>query len=125
MSGNSEHHVVVLGASEKKERHSNQAVNMLIHEGYKVTPVNPAGGEIHGIKCVPDLASVEKPVDTLTMYVGPARSSMMIEEIMTLGPERIIFNPGAENYDLESACAENDIITVDACTLVLVRTGQF
>ena len=63
MNENSEHHVVVLGASGKKERHSNQAVEMLIHEGYKVTPVNPAGGEIYGLKCVPDLASVEKPVE--------------------------------------------------------------
>lgn len=125
MSGNSEHHVVVLGASLNKERYSNMAVEMLVHEGYKVTPVNPAGGEIHGLKCVPDLASVEKPVDTLTMYVGPARSSMMIDDILTLEPDRIIFNPGAENYELETACAEKDIITVDACTLVLLRTGQF
>jgi predicted CoA-binding protein len=125
MSNNSEHHVVVLGASSKEERYSNKAVKQLLEHGYRVTPVNPTGIEVYGLACVRDLASVSGPVDTLTMYVGPDRSAAMANAILALQPERIIFNPGSDNPELAKQCAANDILVINACTLVLLGTGQF
>jgi hypothetical protein len=42
-----------------------------------------------------------------------------------LHPKRIIFNPGAENAELEKLATDNGIKPMEACTLVLLSTGQY
>ena len=117
--------VVVLGASPKPERYSNQAVAMLKEHGYEAIPVNPSGVGIHGLSTVKSLDEINVPVGTLTMYVGPAVSSGQKDAILKLAPERVIFNPGSENSELEAALDTEGIKTIHACTLVMLRTGQF
>jgi predicted CoA-binding protein len=117
--------VVVLGASDNPERYSNQAVNRLREHGHEVVPVHPALERIDGIEVVPSLDRVEGAVDTLTVYVSPKVSAGLTDAIVKLAPGRVIFNPGAENAELQAALAERDIPTLEACTLVLLSTGQF
>lgn len=64
-------------------------------------------------------------VDTVTLYVGPEVSSELESAIAELHPDRVIFNPGAENPALKAALEANGIGTEEACTLVLLNTGQF
>jgi predicted CoA-binding protein len=117
--------VVVLGASPNPERYSYQAVQMLTEHGHRAIPVHPTATEIAGIGTVHSLQDIAGEVDTLAMYVNPERSAAMAEEILGLGPRRIIFNPGTENPDLVGRCREQGIAVTEACTLVLLRTGQF
>lgn len=117
--------VVVLGASPKPERYSNQAVAMLKEYGYEVIPVNPSGVNIHDLSTEKSLDDIKVPVGTLTMYVGLKISLGQQEAILRLKPERVIFNPGTENPELETALASNGIKIIHACTLVLLRTEQF
>lgn len=117
--------VVVLGASPKPERYSNKAVELLLECGYDVIPVNPSGVEIHGIASKKTLDDIKEPVHTLSMYVNPGLSIKLKESIVALKPERIIFNPGTENPELEKICRENGIEIVEACTLVMLKTNQF
>ncbi|MFT5171467.1 MAG: putative CoA-binding protein [Candidatus Marinamargulisbacteria bacterium] len=117
--------VVVLGASHKASRFSNKAVRMLASYGHIVIPVHPKLGEVEGLRVFNSLAEVEKPVDTVTVYVNPEKSSEMITDILELSPSRVIFNPGSENQDLINLLEENGIHTVSACTLVLLRAGEF
>jgi hypothetical protein len=42
-----------------------------------------------------------------------------------LKPERIIFNPGAENPELEALADQAGIKVLEACTLVMLNTRQF
>ncbi|MGI8955917.1 MAG: CoA-binding protein [Chthoniobacterales bacterium] len=49
----------------------------------------------------------------------------MIEEIVAAQPQRIILNPGAENDELAAAASSAGIEVVEACTLVMLRTGLF
>ena len=120
-----EQKVVVLGASPKPTRYSYQAVKMLDDHGYDVIPVHPKVSRIDRVPVVKDLHSVRGRVHTLTMYVGPARSKGMIEDIVGLAPGRVILNPGTESRDLEVALKNARIPHEHACTLVLLRTGQF
>ena len=115
---------VVLGASPKEERYSNKAVASLAANGFDVIPVNPAGAVIHGIVSVKALDEIDDEVDILTMYVNAARSSAMAESILRLRPAKVIFNPGAENDELAAKLAENGVETENACTLVMLNTGQ-
>jgi predicted CoA-binding protein len=115
----------VLGASHKPERYSNQAVRMLKDYGHEVVPVTPGRKVIEDLPVAPDLGSIEGPVDTLTLYVGPERSAQLQEAILALKPGRVILNPGTESPDLERALTEAGIPWQHACTLVMLRTGQF
>jgi uncharacterized protein len=121
----SNQNVVVLGASPKEERYSNQAVRLLVEHGHHVYPVHPLSEQIHGQTCYPNLDKIPCEIDTLTLYVGEARSTPLIDKILSLKPSRIIMNPGAENDVLESKALENQIEVVRGCTLVMLRTGQF
>jgi predicted CoA-binding protein len=117
--------VAVLGASHKPERYSNQAVRMLKEYGHTVVPVTPGRKVIEDLPVVPDLGSIEGRIDTLTMYVGPERSTQLQEAILALKPGRVILNPGTESPDLEQALSDAGIPWLHACTLVMLRTGQF
>jgi uncharacterized protein len=117
--------VAVLGASPNPERYSNQAVRLLASFDYRPIPVNPACEEIEGLTCFPSLAEIGEPVHTITLYLGPARSTPLIDEILAANPQRIIMNPGAENDALSEAASSAGIEVVEGCTLVMLRTGLF
>ena len=120
-----ERHVVVLGASNKPLRYSNQAIRLLLEKGYRVTPVHPKLEYIEGLPVVPALTVVQQPVDTLTLYVGPQRLEPLIDQVIALRPERVIFNPGTESKELMHRLEQAGIRWLDACTLVLLRIGTF
>lgn len=120
-----QHTVVVLGASPKPTRYSYQAVTLLDDHGYRVIPVHPKASRIDRVPVVNELRLVQRPVHTLTLYVGPERVKGMIDDIVDLAPGRVILNPGAESRDLELALKNARIPHERACTLVLLRTGQF
>lgn len=124
MSGNTQR-VVVLGASHKPERYSNQAIRLLREHGHEVIPVNPRLDEAEGLKVAHSLDEIEGSVDTLTLYVGAERSNALVESILRLHPGRVIFNPGTENPELELQLSAASIPFEHACTLVLLRIGQF
>jgi predicted CoA-binding protein len=117
--------VAVLGASPKSDRYSNQAVRLLASFDYRPIPVNPAFDEIEGLTCFPNLAAIDEPVHTVTIYLRPTRSTLLIDQILAADPQRIIMNPGAENEDLAAAASGAGIEVVEGCTLVMLRAGLF
>lgn len=119
------HHVVVLGASPKPERYSNQAIRMLLEHGYRVTPVNPAIPVIEGLSVTAALPDIGEQVHTLAMYVGEARSRQMHDDILALRPSRVIFNPGTESSALMGDLRGQGADCIEGCTLVMLRTQQF
>ncbi len=117
--------VAVIGASNKPHQYSYQAVMLLKEKGHEVYPVHRRVKEIEGMRVYPSINDISDLVDTVTMYVGADVSDALIEDIIAKKPQRIIFNPGAENVNLEKKAREQGIITVNACTLVMLKTGQF
>ena len=117
--------VVIIGASNNPERYSHRALLLLRKHGHEVVPVHPRLAEIEGIPVVADVDLISGPVDTVTMYVGAAISSGLQDKLIALKPRRIIFNPGAENASLSDALQKAGIACEEACTLVLLNTGQF
>ena len=117
--------VVVLGASPKANRYSNMAVRQLLSNGYRVIPVNPGHSEIEGLDTVAHLNDIEENVHTLTLYLSPQWSERIEEDIISLNPGRVIFNPGTESNILKKSLKESGIPYIEACTLVMLSTGQF
>lgn len=117
--------VAILGASDNEERYSNMALHLLEKHQHRVFPIHPTLKEISGHQVFADLESLPGKVHTLTVYVRPELSTPLKDKIIRLNPDRVIFNPGTENPMLESELNRHGIATEDACTLVLLRTGQF
>lgn len=117
--------VAVLGASNKPERYSYQAVKLLAEKGHVVFPVHPAISEIDGIPVFKRLADIPVPIHTITVYLAPERSTALADEILSARSRRVIFNPGAENPDLVQRLHQSGAETTNACTLVLLKTNQF
>jgi len=117
--------VVVLGATPKADRYAYMAMQRLRQRGYRPIPVNPAFEEVLGERCYKQISDVKDPIDTVTMYVGAARSTPLIREIVGAKPRRIIFNPGAENPQLAEEAEKHGIEVVEGCTLVMLGTGMF
>jgi len=117
--------VAILGASQKTERYSYKALHMLLDHGHNVYPVHPVLKDIEGHPVYPSLSAIPDKIDTLTLYVGPRWIDPMIDEILALKPGRVILNPGTESPPLQAALVKVGIPYLEACTLVLLRTGQF
>lgn len=117
--------VAILGASNKPERYSHQAVILLAQQGHTVFPIHPAIDEIEGHRVFKKLSDVPEPLHTITLYLSPSISTGLADAIVAAKPERVIFNPGTENPALEEQLSQAGIAVVRACTLVLLRTNQF
>ena len=117
--------VVVLGASNNPERYSYKALKMLAENGYKTIPVHPQLKDIDGIEVKNSLGDISENIYTLTLYVGPEKIIPLIADIIKLKPQRVILNPGTESRELKEALVKASISYIEACTLVLLRTGHF
>jgi predicted CoA-binding protein len=115
---------LVLGASTNPAQYSFMAVNKLVNSGHDVIAIGKTPGKINNIS-IATAPVDEKDIDTVTLYLNPANQVSYYNYILSLNPKRIIFNPGAENPELEDLATKNGIKTMEACTLVLLSTNQF
>ena len=115
---------LVLGASPNPSRYSNMAVERLVSVGEPVVPLGIRKGTIAGEDIVLGMPELDD-VETITLYVGPARQPQYYDYLLGLNPSRIIFNPGTENAELMRLAREKGIESVVACTLVMISTGSY
>jgi predicted CoA-binding protein len=115
---------VVLGASPNPNRYSYLAVNRLVAKGHPVLAIGKRDGQI-GDTPITKEHPLPENVDTVTLYMNPGLQKEYYDYIFQLHPKRIIFNPGTENDDLAAQAESKGIEPVEACTLVMLSTGQY
>src|ERR1700679_2824444 len=98
--------VAVIGASDKPERFSYQALGLLKQKGHQVFPVHQRLKAIEGMMVYPSIKDIAEPIDTVSLYVAADISSGIAADILSAKPKRIIFNPGAENPVLAQKAQE-------------------
>lgn len=115
---------LVLGASANPARYSYLAISRLRNHDHPVVAIGKRPGEVAGIpiEVVPQEIT---DVDTVTLYLNPANQKQYYDYVLGLHPRRIIFNPGTENEEFQRLAQEKGIETMEACTLVLLATGQY
>lgn len=115
---------LVLGASDNPARYSYLAITRLRNNLHPVVAIGKKAGVVAGIP----IETEQKPlqdIDTITLYLSPGHQKQYYDYIISLHPERIIFNPGTENDELAALALKNNIKPQEACTLVLLSTGQY
>ncbi len=115
---------LVLGASDNPDRYSFLAVNRLRNNGHPVKAIGKRKTTVRDVE-VENMTTDLKDIDTVTLYLNPANQKQYYDYILSLSPKRIIFNPGTENPELEKMAEDKGIETMEACTLVLLATGQY
>lgn len=115
---------VVIGASPNADRYSYKATISLQNHNHAVYPVGIRSGRINDLDIITTKQNFEN-IDTVTLYVGKDNQPEWIDYIFSLRPKRIIFNPGTENSELVQLAESKGIEATEACTLVLLATGQY
>jgi uncharacterized protein len=115
---------LVIGASEKMERYSNKAIRMLRKYHHEVVAIGNKAGKVEDISFGTEKTAFEN-IDTVTLYIGEKHQPEYYDYILSLNPKRIIFNPGTENDELIHLAKAKNIQCLEACTLVMLSTGQY
>ena len=115
---------LVLGASENPDRDSNRAILKLLRRGKEVVAIGKRPGQVNNVVIETQPVKTDD-IDTVTLYLNPSHQEAYYDYIISLKPRRIIFNPGTENEDLERLAVKEGINVMEACTLVLLSTGQY
>ena len=117
---------VIIGATTNPTRYAYLAAEMLQEYNQEFVPVGIKRGSVFGkeildLRSRPDIENV----DTITLYINSQHQKDWYDYFFKLNPKRVIFNPGTENPELEKSLEEKNIQALEACTLVLLRSGQF
>ena len=115
---------LILGATENSDRYANRAALSLLAHGYSIEMIGSRAGTVRGISIqtgLPELAHI----DTVTVYLGARNQISYYDYLKKLKPRRVIFNPGAENPELELELQQAGIESVEACTLVMLSIGTY
>ena len=115
---------IVLGASASTSRYAYHAVERLIEKGIEVFPIGIREGKIQEVEIIigkPELSDIH----TVTIYLNPQNQMEYYDYIINLKPKRIVFNPGAENFEFMQIAKKVGIETQFDCTLVMLSIGSY
>ena len=115
---------LVLGASLKEQRYSNIAIYRLRKFNIETVAIGLREGMVDDVKIHKELIPF-LGINTVTLYLNPKRQEQYYDYIISLQPERVIFNPGTENTVLYQLLSKNNIKSEVACTLVMLGTNQY
>lgn len=115
---------LVIGASIKPDRYSNIAINLLREYAYDVIAFGVRAGKVKDVEIQTEW-NPNWEIDTVTLYINPTLQEAYYSKILDLKPRRVIFNPGTENPIFSHLLNEYGIETEEACTLVLLRIGNY
>ena len=116
----------IVGATPNPSRYAYLAANMLTEYGHPIVPLSIKRGAVAGV----DLLNLrEKPaledIHTVTLYIGPSHQPEWYDYLLSLQPQRFIFNPGTENSEFYEMIRAQGIEVVQGCTLVMLRSGTY
>ena len=116
---------LVLGASTKPGRYALMAAERLQEKGYPIELLGKKEGNVNGTAIKSESSEIGEDIDTVTVYLSEQNQKEYEGFLLKLKPKRIIFNPGAENLELEDKLEAEGIEVLEACTLVMLGTGQY
>ncbi|MDD2617685.1 MAG: CoA-binding protein [Bacteroidales bacterium] len=124
MESNAKNKTLIIGASTNPERYAYKAAEQLLAHKHDIYLLGNRPGELFGREII-NSQQMYPDVDTVSLYLSGKNQVSYYDYILSLQPRRVIFNPGTENPELQSMLQKASIDAQEACTLVLLATGQF
>ncbi len=117
---------LILGASTNPDRYAYIVAQDLHKYKHDFVLLGIKEGQVLGKNILTGKPNLEQEaIDTVTLYIGPKRQPEWYAYLLELKPKRIIFNPGTENQELAMLAQKQGIEALEACTLVMLATGQY
>lgn len=110
--------VAILGASTHRQKFGNKSLRAHAHAGWNVFPVHRTCDEIEGLKAYPSLADLPETMDRITVYLPPAVTLSLLDELEAAGAKEIWLNPGAADANVLQAAKQRGLAVIDGCSIV-------
>lgn len=115
---------LIIGATPNKSRYAYMAAERLHRINAELVLLGTKTGEIFDKEILHSTEGITD-IDTVTLYINPSIQASYREFLLELKPKRVIFNPGTENPALARELSDIGVETLEACTLVMIGTGQY
>ncbi len=115
---------LVIGVSKNPNRYANLAVKALKAQGHPVYALGKDTFVFEDVLVKTQWEGIPE-IHTITLYLRPEHQEAYYQPILSSGAFRIIFNPGTWNDILAEKAVQQGIEVEDACTLVMLSSGQF
>ena len=113
--------IAVVGASPKSELASNEVMNYLIKNNYKVYPINPKyqGQFILGQLVYPDILSIPESIDMVDVFRPSPEAVEITKQAIEKKVKYIWLQLGIENEEAKKIAEANRITMImNRCTLI-------
>jgi predicted CoA-binding protein len=114
--------VLVLGATDNTNLTSYSAIKLMMHRGLHVMALGPKKTRIDQIAITDEPAAI-KQADVVSIFLSAKKQRKYYDYILSLKPEKLVFNPGTENPELEFLAQKNQIQIIKGCTIALLANG--
>ncbi|MFN3916821.1 MAG: CoA-binding protein [Flavobacteriales bacterium] len=115
---------LVVGASENSDRYSFKAISILRLYNYPLVAIGLKPGKVADVNFITEKLPLHN-IETVTLYIGLQNQLDYEDYLLQLKPVRVIFNPGTENPAFAEKLRKAGIEPIEACTLVMLSTGQY
>ena len=111
--------IAIVGASTDRRKFGNKAVRAYARQGYEVFPIHPQAQSIEGLpafRSVRDLPVAR--LDRISIYLPPAVTLQLVEELAAKPSGEVWLNPGAESPELVARGRALGLNVVQGCSIV-------
>lgn len=115
-----ENTIAIIGASASRSKYGNKAVRAYKDRGFVVYPVNPNHDTIESLRSYPSILDIPGRVETVSVYLPPAKTLTILEDIKEKNPDAVFFNPGSENEAVIQKAEELGLNALQACSIIAV-----
>jgi uncharacterized protein len=114
--------IAVVGLSRKPERPSHGVAAYLQRVGYKIIPVNPAGGVTLGEPVHPNLraaAAAAGPIDIVNIFRRSEHIPALLDDLLEIRPGLVWMQQGIRHPDVARELEADGIaVVMDRCLAV-------
>ncbi|MFB3786893.1 MAG: CoA-binding protein [bacterium] len=112
--------IAIIGASSNRGKYGNKAVRAYRDQGYTVYPVHPRADFIEGLNCYASILDIPGPVEIASVYLPPALTWRVLDELKQKGVPTVFLNPGTEDARVIEKARALGLNAVQACSIAAV-----
>jgi len=108
--------IAVVGVSDSPMKPSNQVARYLQDAGYRIYPVNPKLENVLGVRCFPDLKSIDVNIDIVNIFRRPDHIPPIVDEAIEIGAKVIWMQLGIVNLEAAKNAEDHGLqVVMDRC----------